>query len=415
MARIFADISTALSRHISGVALTGPYNNSVIKTNSRARCALVGLACAAFAFLWQWLTVSANYKGNWTAFYYTGAELHQPPDLAKENIYTFKKTEGYDGQMYHYIAHDPFFRRGFSGYIDSPRMRYRRILVPLSAYLLALGRDQWIDHAYVAVIFLSIFLGGYWLSVFCAQLGYQPALGVAFLLIPATLISIDRFTVDVALAALSVAFVLYATRESLAPLYLTLVAAALVRETGLLLIAAYAAWLLWKRRFSRAIIFLTAAFPALAWYLFVEINTPPENFSFASRIPFIGFTERVMNPYQYQFSEWISAVSTLLDYVALFGIAAAVALAAWLLWRREFGPVAMCVYAFTAPAAVLNSPGAWAEIYAFGRTLSPLLIFLGLFGISKRNWIYIAPLALVIPRTVIQLAPQAAGVLRNLI
>lgn len=386
-----------------------------MKTNSRAHCASVGLACAALAFVWQWLTVHANYGGNWTAFYYTGAELQHPPELAKENVYVFKNTQGYDGQMYRYIAHDPFFHRGFSGYIDAPRMRYRRILVPLSAYLLALGQDPWIDKAYAGIVLLSIFLGGYWLSVFCAQLDYHARLGLAFLLIPATLISIDRFTVDAALAALCIAFVLYASRESLGPLYATLITAALVRETGLLLIAAYAAWLLWNRKFSRAIIFLTAAFPALVWYLFVEINTAPETFSFASRIPFLGFAERIRNPYHYQFSGLINAISTLLDYVALLGIAAAVALALWMIWRREFGPVAMAVYAFALLALFLNSPGAWTEIYAFGRTLSPLLILLGLYGISKRSWICIAPLALVVPRTIIQLAPQAGGVLRHLI
>jgi len=386
----------------------------VIKNNSRARCALAGAACGALAFLWQFLTVQANYRGNWTAFFYTGARLQQPPQLSHENIYRFDNTQGYDGQMYHYIAHDPFFHRGLTGYIDAPRMRYRRILVPLSAYLLALGRDPWIDKAYTAVVLLSIFLGGYWLSVFCAQLGYHAAFGLAFLFIPATLISIDRFTVDALLAGLSIAFALYASHESLGPLYLTLVAAALARETGLLLIAAYATWLMWNRKFSRAIIFLTAAFPALVWYLFVEINTAPEAFSFASRIPFFGFAERMSHPYQYQFAGWISTISTLLDYLALLGIATAVALALWMLWRRELGPVAMAVYAFALLALFLNSPGAWTEVYAFGRTLSPLLILIGLFGVSKRSWIYVAPIALVMPRTIIQLAPQAGGVLRHL-
>jgi hypothetical protein len=387
----------------------------VLKNNSRGRCVLVGVACAVLAFLWQFLTAEANYRGNWTAFFYTGVQLQQPPQLASENIYRFDNSQGYDGQMYHYIAHDPFFRRGFTAYIDAPRMRYRRILVPLSAWLLALGRDSRIDKAYTGVILFGIFLGGFWLSAFCSQLGYRAEYGLAFLLIPATLISIDRFTVDAALAALCVAFAIFTTRGSLAALYLTLVAAGLVRETGLLLIAAYVMWLLCSRKFSRAIIFATSAFPALVWYLLVEVYTEPETFSFVSRVPLIGFAERIANTYHYQFSGWITAVSTLLDYVALAGIAAAVALALWMLWRREFSPVAVAVYFFTLLAMFLESPGAWTEIYAFGRTLSPLLIFLCLFGLSKRTWIYAVPLALVVPRTAIQLAPQAIGVIRHVI
>jgi hypothetical protein len=387
----------------------------VLKNNSRGRCVLVGLACASLAFFWQFLTVEANYRGNWTAFFYTGAKLQQPPQLASENIYRFDGSLGYDGQMYHYIAHDPFFQRGLSAYIDAPRMRYRRILVPLSAYALAFGRNSWIDKAYAAMILLSIFLGGLWLSAFFAQFGYRTEYGLAFLLIPATLISIDRFTVDAALAALSVAFAIFATRESLGTLYLTLIAAALVRETGLLLIAAYVVWLLWNRKFSRAVIFVTAAFPALVWYLIVELYTEAEGFSFASRVPFHGLAERVVNPYHYQFPGWIARVSTFLDYVALAGIAAAIALALWMLWRREFSPVALAVYVFAFLAMFLDSPGAWTEIYAFARTLSPLLILLALFGLSRRSWIYATPLALVIPRTAIQLVPQAAGVLRHLI
>jgi hypothetical protein len=385
----------------------------VIKTNSRGRAILIGLACAALVFVWQWLTVHANYDGNWTAFYYTGAKLSHPPELAKENIYLFKATEGYDGQMYHYIAHDPFFQRGFSSYLDAPRMRYRRILVPLAAHLLAFGRDQWVDKAYLAVVLLSVFLGGYWLSEFAARFGFDPAFGLAFVLIPATLISIDRLTVDVALLALCAGFALFAARDSLGALYGVLVAAALVRETGLLLIAAYVAWLLWNRKFSRAIIFSTAAFPALAWYLGVEIHTEPETFSFASRIPLQGLAERIAHPYDYEFADWISIISTVLDYAALAGIVFAVLLAAWMLWRREFGPIEAGVCAFSLLAIFLNSPGAWTEVYAFGRTLSPLLLLLGMLALSKRNWIYALPLALAVPRTAIQLAPQAEGVLRH--
>jgi hypothetical protein len=384
----------------------------VTKTNSGLRCILTGLACAAIVFLWQWFTVSANYAGKWNALFCTGAQLRQPPELAGEQFYLFRDSQGYDGQMYHYIAHDPFFQRGFAGYLDAPRMRYRRILVPLAAHALALGRDEWVDRAYGAVILFAVFCGGYWLGAYATMLGLSALWGLAFLLIPATLISMDRLTVDVALVALCVAFALYVTHASLAAVYVVLAAAALTRETGLVLIAAYVIWLLWDRKLSSAALFVTAAFPALLWYSVVAFNTEPDPFPIWAHFPFQGIFERVMTPYHYTFAGWINAASTLLDYAALAGIVVAIALAIQMAWRRERGPVEIGVYCFALLAIFLISPGAWTEVYAFGRTLSPLLLLLGLVGLSKRNWIYALPLLLVVPRTAIQLAPQITGVLK---
>jgi hypothetical protein len=117
----------------------------------------------------------------------------------------------------------------------------------------------------------------------------------------------------------------------------------------------------------------------------VEIHTEPETFSFASRIPFQGLAERIAHPYDYEFADWIAVISTVFDYAALAGIVIAVALAAWMLWRREFGPIEAGVGAFSLLAFFLNSPGAWTEVYAFGRTLSPLLLLLGMLALSKRH------------------------------
>lgn len=378
------------------------------------RCVLTGLGCAAIAFCWQFLTVHFNYDNRWNALFSTGHDFPQPQVLAGERLYVFPGY-GYDGEMYHYIAHDPFLKRGLFKYLDAPALRYRRILIPLSAYVLALGRDEWVDTAYIAVILFAIFCGGYWLSLYLVNAGFNAAGGVAFLLIPATLTSIDRMTVDVGLAALCIAFALPVARESGWRLYGVLTAAMLVRETGFLFIVGYVLWLLWNRRIRSALIFSTSAIPALAWYGFVEIKIKPGQVSAFSVIPFRGLAERLASPYHYSFEAWTAAFATLLDYAALAGVVLAVALALQMAWRRMAGPVEFCVYCFAVLAALLYSPGAWNEVYAFGRTLSPLLILLALYGVSKRRWMYLLPLLLVVPRTAVQLAPQAIGIFRKLI
>src|ERR1700730_8119485 len=114
------------------------------------RCVWTGVLSAALALIWQTLVVHSEYHGNWTGLFCTGALLKQPPSLAAENIYLFANSSGYDGQFYHYIAHDPFIQDGMARYIDGG-YRYRRILVPVAAYALALGRAEFVDRAYVAV------------------------------------------------------------------------------------------------------------------------------------------------------------------------------------------------------------------------------------------------------------------------
>jgi hypothetical protein len=344
----------------------------------------------------------------------TGQELRQPPLLASERLYLFPGSQGYDGQMYHYIAHDPFFGRGLSAYVDAPRVRYRRILIPLAAQVLALGRDQSVDTAYLGVILFAVFCGGYWVSVYCSTAGFSPWLGFSFLLIPATLVSMDRLTVDVALVALSIAFAIF-VEEARWPLYCVLVAATLVRETGFLLLAGYVISLLWNRRHRTALIFSTTAIPALAWYAFVQLETYHEDVTAFSWIPFQGIAERLVHPYQYPFGLGIAAVSTILDYLALAGIVLAVALAVRMASQRLTNAIVTCIYLFTLFAAFLFSPGAWEEVYAFGRTLSPLLVLLAIWGLPKRSGIYLLPIALVVPRTLIQLAPQVVGVLRGVL
>src|SRR5215469_5863027 len=89
-------------------------------------------------------------------------------------------------------------------------LRYRRILVPVLAFALALGHSAWIDPAYELVCLFSIALGVYWSCRATVKAGLSPFLGLLLLAFPAVLISVDRMVIDGALAALTVAFLLHA-------------------------------------------------------------------------------------------------------------------------------------------------------------------------------------------------------------
>jgi hypothetical protein len=377
-----------------------------LAASPRLRCAIFALACALCLFLWQALTVRYSYWGNWTALFCTGALYPAPPAaLAPENLYIFPNSFGYDGQAYHYIAHDPFFRRGFASSIDAPRLRYRRILVPGLAWLLAAGRDGAIDAAYIGVVIGFVLLGAYWLGRF------TPRWGVLFALVPATLISIDRLTVDVALAACCAGFALYTRQWRPWKLYAVLAAAALSRETGLLLVAACVLWLLTGRRFREATLFATAALPAAAWYIFVNLHTTPALFDYLTPVLFSGILTRIFHPAALLASPPIHLLATVLDLLALAGVAGALAWAFLRAARRALTPLAIAIYLFAFLTIVLAPGDPWAEVYSFSRTLTPLLLLCALDGLEQhRKWPLMAMLASD-PRIGLQMGRQILNVL----
>ena len=101
------------------------------------------------ALAWQHLTVKVNYGGNWTALFCTGDAIPPPAALESENIYVFPDSYGFDGQFYHYIAHNPIPPNELTSRVELPGLRYRRVLMPLLAYALSLGNQRAVDLGYV--------------------------------------------------------------------------------------------------------------------------------------------------------------------------------------------------------------------------------------------------------------------------
>jgi len=371
------------------------------------RYSIVAL-CALCLFGWQAATVAVNFDGNWTALYCTGDRLRTPPQLESENIYTFPETEGFDGQFYHYIAHEPLPGE-LAPYVEAGRLRYRRILLPATAWLLSFGQQRWVDAAYIGAGFLFLLLGMWWTGNIGSELGLRAGWALLFVAVPASLIFVDRLTVDHVLAALAAGFAWYAGRPPSWRLYVVLALAPLAREIGLLLIAAYCLSCVARKEYRTAAVFSTAALPGLAWIGWLASAIGSDSYP-TTLVPFKGLLNYLFHPISYPSDVPLEAIVQTGDALALLGMLLAIVLAVWLFWSRRFEPVAVAAVLFAGLAVFVQRWDVWQTVYNYGRIFSPLLLLVAIGWLPHRRWLGALPLAMVAPRVLMQFGRQATGV-----
>ena len=181
---------------------------------------------------------------------------------------------------------------------------------------------------------------------------------------PATLVSIDRLTIDVALLALCAGVLWYSARGSAAALYALLAAAALARDTGLLLVAAYCMYAVSARLWRRAALFATAALPVLAWYIYLpaHLPVPPRPGSLkAFEYPVFGIFLKLFQPESYALSPWLARLAQAADEVALCGFLLALGYAAWTVLHRAYQLEDWIMLSFIGLAIAFSRPDYWNQ------------------------------------------------------
>jgi hypothetical protein len=355
---------------------------------------LVAILSVLLVFVWTAARIHYAFGGNWTAVFCTGTIPRVPPDL-DAGTYRFEGG-GYDGQFYRYLAHDPFLQKGYFRYVDSPQLRFRRLLVPLAAWLFGFGQRRWIDDAYIAVEMLFLGLGGYWCARLLARRGRSPLWGLLFVVVPATLTSFDRMLVDGPLAALFAGFLLYCEEERWTRVWVVAMLAALTRETGLLFSAALVTDRLLHRDWRRAAWFASSGVPAVAWYGYLATRLPHERPPSILAVPAWGLLRRLLwfRPYADP-DPRVQLLVRVTDFLAVLGLAISIVLAVRWLLERGFGPVTLCVGFFAALALVVGAPSHMVEAFGFARPVSPLLLWIMIEAVSRKTWSAMAPPLLV--------------------
>lgn len=360
---------------------------------------LVAASGLALALAWQCFLVYGLYGGDWSGLFYTGGGVALPRAIEAEAPRRAPDSVGFDGQYYHVVAHDPLLLGEPAAYVDNPRLRWRRILVPALARGLAFGSDDAVDAAYVGVVLAFALAGVFWSARFAAVCGYSAWLGLGFLLLPATFISLERMTVDVALAALCAGFAVQAKQGARVALFAVLALAPLARETG---IALAGAWALAKRSATAAGMAVLALIPLAGWALYVHSRTPSDATAWFGAVPFGGLLARTLNPLPEAAPSLGLELAAGLEYLAILGVWAAIILTVLELWREPREPLALASGITLAVFAFLAKEDIWLYAYGFARTLSPALLLLALLGLRERRFALALPWALAAPRILFQ-------------
>lgn len=379
------------------------------------RAATAGVIAVLFAASWLVLNIVFQYSGNSTGPFYTGAKTPLPPALAAGHTCRVTDDVGYDAQFYHLIAHDPLNRRGYLSFVDNPKLRWRRIGVPVLAALLAAGSDRGVDYFYIGIELVFVFLGTFWLSRYVQKQNLHPAWGLTFLLIPAVAVSLDRLTIDLPLAAICIGLALYADMPKPGwQVYAMLCAAPLFRETGMVVVLGWCVYRIAQRDARGAALGAVSAAPAAAWWVYVQANTPPDGTDWLSSYPFSGIVNRTLagtgDPTS---TPWLRAANIFED-VALAGMWLALVLAFYLAWKRRRGFIQITAILFAAFTATLGRFDLWSSAYATGRTMSPLLILLALLAFQNRRVLYAFPLLLFVPRIALQYEAELKAMLHGM-
>ena len=323
---------------------------------------------------------------------------------------------GYDSQFFYYLAVDPVNARY---YMDADTYRYTRILYPMVARVLGLGRPGLIPYTLILVNWLALAGGTVALGAWLRRRGVAPWFALVYGLYPGLFFGLQRdLSEPLAYGLVALAVLLFDMASSwLLPAAAVFALAALTRETTVLFSVLYGASLLvrgqgisdWGERvrgnWRRVLLFLAIALvPLAAWKAFLLVWLGPQGDAGLqlTPLPFQGIWHwrgQVMT------LELMDQIRSVLIPGVICGAVASVALA-----RRSVGRDVVVLLAHVLLFVVFLQAASYANFSASGRLSTgvvlaallclPVIGYLGQrawFWISSTLWLNLMPFWLGVP------------------
>ncbi len=229
------------------------------------------LIAVAAAYLGLVYPILARNHFDVSAFILAG-DMHVDAAKLPAPIIVIPQSAGYDGEFYYRLALSPFGLQPteFGIRFDAPAFRMQRIVYPLLARTLALGRPAWVPAALFAVNLLGLCAIAASAWRLTARLRLPPWTPLAILLWPGFFITLTHDTTEIVAAALLLGAIECHVANRL-PAYAALAAlATLTRETSILFAAGVLCFEIFhllrdRRGWRRVLVCGAALVPFVAW------------------------------------------------------------------------------------------------------------------------------------------------------
>ena len=240
----------------------------------RSSPALVALTAALLYAAWVgWAHHIGHDWRDWAAIgrhFVTASDAS--PVIARDAPHA-TNVLGYDGQFFLYIARDP---AGAVPYLDNASYRYGRVVYPMAARGLALGRQAAIPFALVVINLFAVAVGTWAVAAWLRREHFSMWFALVYAAFPGLFFGVLRdLSEPLAYALTAVALLVFdADRTRRIALAAALFAVAiLTREAAALFMLVWAAELAVQGRRVRAVVFMGAALlPYLAYrFVFLEV------------------------------------------------------------------------------------------------------------------------------------------------
>ena len=182
-------------------------------------------------------------------------DMFAAPDLLPHDAYVYPHSTGYDGQLFFYLAQDPFLSGKVASrdQIMSPHIgwvayRYQRILFPLLGWATSAGDPEVLQWTLPLINLLAVLGAGFLLARFLAARGRSPWLSLVYMLSLGVTIGFVFDVADPLAASLFVAGVIWWLDDRRWPAIAALTACLLARELYLIPVATVVALELLRHR-----------------------------------------------------------------------------------------------------------------------------------------------------------------------